>query len=157
MRSVAGASLNYTLAHLLHLSHPTEHYISTSLLGTFRGFGGSFGTAIGGGIFYRLLRSALTDGFTGLKGGLTPERQALISKLMGSPAAIGGLGEAERNVAVEGYAGASRGTWQAAAALTVLIVVLQAATGWTGPQDKVDDEEADTRATLMEHEGIGEA
>ena len=38
-----GGALNYTLAHLLHLSHKDTHYITTSLLGTFRGFGGSFG------------------------------------------------------------------------------------------------------------------
>ncbi|KAH6690625.1 major facilitator superfamily domain-containing protein [Plectosphaerella plurivora] len=154
-----GASLNYTLAHLLHLSRPSEHFITTSLMGTFRGFGGSFGTAIGGGIFYRMLRQELTEGFSGLKHGLTPERRDLITRLIGSPAAVhrGGLSQAEQAIAVEGYASASRGTWQAAAALAVLVVILQAATGWAGPQDKIEDEEAEVRANLLENEGVVEA
>jgi hypothetical protein len=154
-----GASLNYTLAHLLHLSRPSEHFITTSLMGTFRGFGGSFGTAIGGGIFYRTLRRGLTEGFSGLKHGLTPERKDLITRLIGSSAAVhnGGLSPAEEAIAVEGYASASRFTWQAAAALAVLVVILQAATGWSGPQDKVEDEEAEVRANLLENEGVVEA
>lgn len=154
-----GASLNYTLAHLLHLSRPSEHFITTSLMGTFRGFGGSFGTAIGGGVFYRLLRQGLTDGFTGLKHGLTPERRELITRLLGSPATVhrGGLSEAEQAIAVEGYIGASQGVWRAAAALAVLVVVMQAATGWTGPQDKIEDEEAEVRASLLGNEGVVEA
>ncbi|KAH8162287.1 hypothetical protein CIB48_g5974 [Xylaria polymorpha] len=40
-----GGALNYTLAHLLHLTLPETHYVATSLLGTFRGFAGSFGSA----------------------------------------------------------------------------------------------------------------
>ncbi|TDZ67262.1 Efflux pump dotC [Colletotrichum trifolii] len=157
-----GATLNYTLAHLLHLSVPEEHFISTSLLGTFRGFGGSFGTAIGGGVFFRLLRSGLVESFLRLDGGdrLSAAREELITKLIGSPALVfnGGLGPAEHAIAVERYAGASRGTWQAAAALAFVAVVIQASTGWTGPvgAEEVDDE-TEARAVLMENEGVGEA
>ncbi|TDZ39840.1 Efflux pump dotC [Colletotrichum spinosum] len=157
-----GATLNYTLAHLLHLSVPEEHFISTSLLGTFRGFGGSFGTAIGGGVFFRLLRSGLVESFLRLDGGdrLSAAREELITKLIGSPALVfnGGLGPAEHAIAVERYAGASRGTWQAAAALAFVAVVIQASTGWTGHvgAEEVDDE-TEARAVLMENEGVGEA
>lgn len=157
-----GATLNYTLAHLLHLSAPAEHFISTSLLGTFRGFGGSFGTAIGGGVFYRLLRSGLVESFMELdgKGRLSAAREELITKLIGSPALVfnGGLEPAEHAIAVERYAGASRGTWQAAAALAVVAVLIQAGTGRTSPvgQKEVDDE-TEARAALMENEGVGEA
>ncbi|KAI8174588.1 Efflux pump dotC [Colletotrichum sp. SAR 10_75] len=157
-----GATLNYTLAHLLHLSAPAEHFISTSLLGTFRGFGGSFGTAIGGGVFYRLLRSGLVESFMELdgKGRLSAAREELITKLIGSPALVfnGGLEPAEHAIAVERYAGAARGTWQAAAALAVVAVLIQAGTGRTSPvgQKEVDDE-TEARATLMENEGVGEA
>ncbi|KAF3353489.1 Vacuolar basic amino acid transporter 1 like protein [Verticillium longisporum] len=155
-----GASLNYTLAHMLHLSRPEEHFISASLLGTFRGFGGSFGTAIGGGIFYRLLHGGLLEGFSQLDGGLTKERRALVTKLMGSPALVfnGDLGGAEQGVAVEGYANASRGTWAAAAILAIFIVALQAASGWDKPAEKVDEEEeVNERANLLQSEGVVEA
>ncbi|OHE95353.1 major facilitator superfamily transporter [Colletotrichum orchidophilum] len=156
-----GATLNYTLAHLLHLSHPDEHFIATSLLGTFRGFGGSFGTAIGGGVFYRLLRSGLIASFTELDGGRLAEgRDELITKLIGSPALVfnGGLSPAEHEIAVEHYAGASRGTWQAAAALAVVAILCQASTGWRSPVGgKEVDDETEARATVMENEGVGEA
>ncbi|KAL2758136.1 hypothetical protein ACRALDRAFT_2032915 [Sodiomyces alcalophilus JCM 7366] len=155
-----GASLNYTLAHLLHLSRPAEHFISTSLLNTFRGFGGSFGTAIGGGVFYRLLRSGLIKAFSQLDGDdLTDERRQLITRLIGSPALVynGGLGDAERHVAVECYAAASRGTWQAAAALIIVAVALQAATGWTSPQDQPKDDVTETRESLLGDEDVGRA
>ncbi|KAF9882139.1 major facilitator superfamily transporter [Colletotrichum karsti] len=156
-----GATLNYTLAHLLHLSDPAEHFISTSLLGTFRGFGGSFGTAIGGGIFYRLLRSGLAESFARLDGGsLSPERETLITRLIGSPALVfnGGLKPVEQAIAVERYAGASRGTWQAGAALAVVTILIQACSGWTSPVREVEaDDEAEARAALMENEGVGEA
>lgn len=157
-----GAGLNYTLAHILHLSHKDTRYITTSLLGTFRGFGGSFGTAIGGGIFYRLLRSNLTSGFLELDGGhLSKGRRDLISKLLGTPGLVfgGDLDDAARHVAVDGYAGASRGVWQAAAAWGIVMIVIQAATGWTAPQEEgceeIDEEEA--RALITENEGVGEA
>ncbi|KAK2004145.1 major facilitator superfamily transporter [Colletotrichum falcatum] len=156
-----GSTLNYTLAHMLHLSRREEHFISTSLLGTFRGFGGSFGTAIGGGVFYRLLRSGLVSSFTELDGGaLSEERKELITRLIGSPALVfnGGLAPAEHDIAVERYASASRGTWQMAAALAVVAVVIQASTGWRGPADrKAAGDEVEARAAVTESEGVGEA
>ncbi|KPM34662.1 hypothetical protein AK830_g11920 [Neonectria ditissima] len=158
-----GAGLNYTLAHILHLSHADTRYVTTSLLGTFRGFGGSFGTAIGGGIFYRLLRSNLEFGFFELDGGthLSEYRRKMISKLISSPglAYDGFLDAAEQNVAVEGYAGASRGVWQAAAALGFITVAIQAATGWTAPHEEGDSEidEEEARIIIGENEGVGEA
>jgi hypothetical protein len=135
------------------------HFITTSLLGTFRGFGGSFGTAIGGGVFYRILRQSLVDGFSDLDGGLANGREELIKKLIGSPALVntGGLSPAEHEIAVAGYAAASRGTWQVAAGTAILVFVLQAATGWTAPpREQVDDDEAEARAGLMQNEGVAE-
>jgi hypothetical protein len=156
-----GGGLNYTLAHLLHLSHNDTHYVTTSLLGTFRGFGGSFGTAIGGGVFYRSLRGLLEAGFQDLDGGdaLSPAREELVRNLTGRPALVynGGLSDMERSVAVQGYAGAARATWQAAAALSVFVVAIQAATGWDAPAERDPDAETEARAALLENEGIGEA
>ena len=156
-----GAAVNYTLAHLLHHSHDGTQYITTSLLGTFRGFGGAFGTSIGGGIFTRLLQGSLADGFQFLDGGdvLSPERKRLVSQLLGAPELIFGsaLTPEDRQVAVDAYSSASRGVWQAAAALGLIVLVLQAGTGWKGPQkeEKMDEDEAG--ANTPGHEGAGEA
>ncbi|KAI5860237.1 MFS general substrate transporter [Durotheca rogersii] len=148
-----GAGLNYTLAHLLHLTPPETHYVATSLLGTFRGFAGSFGSAIGGGIFARTLRAALESGFGALDGHggsggpPPPDRAELIRKLVGSPALVfhGGLADAERAVAVSGYVDALRVLFQAAVVLSLGVLVIQAATGWkagTSDKAKIDRDEA---------------
>ncbi|KAI0885713.1 MFS general substrate transporter [Annulohypoxylon maeteangense] len=137
-----GAALNYTLAHLLHLTAPETHYIATSLLGTFRGFAGSFGSAIGGGIFARTLRESLEKGFDGIDGS-DRDHSELVRKLIGSPALVfnGGLGPREHEVAVQGYVDAIRVLFQAAVVLSVIVLVIQAGTGWKGPADKVKDSE----------------
>lgn len=149
-----GAALNYTLAHLLHLSHPGTQFVTTSLMGTVRGFGGSFGTAIGGGIFYRMLKKGLEKGFANLEGGLNEKRMELVRKLLGSPEDVyhGGLSVEEKAVAIDGYAGASRGTWAAAAVLGVVIVLVQLGTGWTAPEEGKRGEAGDEQAGSVEGE-----
>ncbi|KAL2259397.1 hypothetical protein VTK26DRAFT_6933 [Humicola hyalothermophila] len=145
-----GAALNYTLAHLLHVAAPEMHFIATGLLSTFRGFAGSFGTAIGGGVFARTLKDALAEGFARLDrggGAGNKARERLVSVLIGSPAAVwqdGVLSEAERAVAVGGYERALAVLYRAAAALCVLVVVMQAGTGWAAPAgEKVDEDGCD--------------
>lgn len=156
-----GAALNYTLAHLLHLSRPDTHFIATGLLATFRGFAGSFGTAIGGGIFGRTLSRALDDGFRQLDGsgdgGLSDARQRLIKRLIGSPALVfgGGLSADEQAVAVKGYEAALRVLYQSAVVLTLIIVFVQAGSGWKGPE--VKEEEDEVREAIAEHDGNMEA
>ncbi|KAM3441480.1 hypothetical protein MY4824_001604 [Beauveria thailandica] len=163
-----GAALNYSLAHLLHLSPKDTEYVSTSLLGTFRGFGGSFGTAIGGGIFLRTLKQALTIGFADLEGhhgheGLSPKHARLVTRLLGAPGLVfsGELNIEEHNIAINGYSGAIRDVWHAAALLSVIFVAVQAAAGWTAPEDrshKCDaEEENQAHAAVLENEGVGEA
>ena len=133
-----GAALNYTLAHLLHLTAPSTHFIATSLLATFRGFAGSFGSAVGGGIFMRILRASLEQGFAekGLKG-----KGELVRKLLGSPALVAGLSGVEREVAMGAYVDAIRGLFWAGAGLAVVVIAVQAGTGWKGQVDKENDEE----------------
>ncbi|KAF5630619.1 vacuolar basic amino acid transporter 1 [Fusarium tjaetaba] len=159
-----GGGVNYTLAHILHLSHDDTRYIATSLLGTFRGSGSSFGTAVAGGIFYRLLRGNLVSGFLQLDGGehLSHARQRLISSLVNTPGLVhgGDLSPAEQNIATEGYAGATRGVWQAMATLGGVVVLFQALTGKKAPEDRREDEQPDeeaARAVVAENEGVGEA
>ncbi|KAK3942278.1 MFS general substrate transporter [Diplogelasinospora grovesii] len=158
-----GAALNYTLAHLLHLSSPEMHFIVTGLLSTFRGFAGSFGTAIGGGIFGRTLRDALTQGFIRLDGGtvLKEGRDKLITVLIGSPAVIFGyagsmeLSEQERAVAVAGYEYSLKRLYQAAAMLSILVLAVQAGTGRKGPVTKEEEEEIEEE--VAQHDGAMEA
>lgn len=153
-----GACLNYTLAHMLHLAAPETHFIATSLLATFRGFAGSFGTAIGGGAFGRTLRDVLTDGFTELDGGVLGEgRRVLITRLIGSPALVfeGGLSDAERAVAVGGYEVALKMLYRGAAAVCLLVLIVQAGTGWSAPVSKEEEDEIEEE--IAEHDGRMEA
>ncbi|KAF7889849.1 uncharacterized protein EAF02_002264 [Botrytis sinoallii] len=127
-----GSALNYTLAHLLHLTPPSTHFISTSLLTTFRGFAGSFGSAIGGGAFIRVLQSQLREGFS-RNGGLEG-REELVRKLLGSPALVGQLEGVEREVVMRAYGEGFRILWLGAAVCAFLMVGVQAATGWDSPE-----------------------
>ena len=126
--------MNYTLAHLLHLTRPSEHFIATSLLATFRGFAGSFGSAIGGGVFSRVLSSSLEAGFK--ERGLTGKKE-LIRKLLGSPALVSSLNGYDRIVAVNGYVTALKSLFLAGCILSTIMIAVQAGTGWKGPDEKV--------------------
>lgn len=162
-----GAALNYSLAHVLHLSHKDTEYVSTSLLGQFRGFGGSFGTSIGGGIFFRFLKQSLTAGFSKLEGhgrdeGLSLEHARLIRRLLAAPGLVfsGSLGVEEQKIAIEGYCGAIGGVWHAAALLAIVVIAVQAATGWTAPEERKREFNADeqpAQAALLGNESVGEA
>jgi hypothetical protein len=136
----AGAALNYTLAHLLHLTVPQTHFIVTSLIATFRGFAGSFGSAIGGGIFFRILKRSLVSGFRsrGMAG-----RSNLVRRLLGSPALVATLEGAEREVAIEGYVAALKALFLAASGLAMVMILIQAGTGWKEPKqvDAIDSSE----------------
>jgi hypothetical protein len=130
---ITGAALNYTLVHLLHLTLPEVHPIIISLLATFRGFAGSFGSAIGGGLFGRVLHRSLVDGFAdaGLK-----HREDLVRRLLGSPALVGKLEGTEKTVAVDAYQDAIKALFFAATGLAVAVTLVQALTGWKKPVPK---------------------
>lgn len=140
---ITGAALNYALVHLLHLTHVDVHPIVISLLATFRGFAGSFGSAIGGGLFSRVLHSSLKNGF--LKADLK-HRGELIRTLLGSPALVGKLVGKEKDIAVGAYEEAFRALFLSAVVLSVVVVMLQAFTGWKAPEKDeeqiIDEEEA---------------
>ncbi|GAB7365160.1 hypothetical protein MBLNU230_g6247t1 [Neophaeotheca triangularis] len=130
---VTGAAVNYTLAHLLHLTPKSTHYVATSLIATFRGFAGSFGSAIGGGLFTRTLFTSLTERFA--RAGLEHE-ESLVRRLLGSPVLVGSLRGVEKQVAVEGYQDAVRMLFLAGAGLAVVMVFVQAGTGWRGAREE---------------------
>ncbi|EKG18363.1 Major facilitator superfamily [Macrophomina phaseolina MS6] len=155
-----GAAINYALVHALHLVPPETHFVLTSLIATFRGFAGSFGSAIGGGIFSRLLADSLARNFA--RRGLADEKE-LIRRLLGSPALVARLSGVEQAVAIKGYEDALRGLFLAAVALGVVTIAVQAGTGWKGYDEqgrevrRHDDESAEERRREREDEEIGEA
>lgn len=138
--ALAGASLNYALVHLLHLTRPDVHPIVLSLLATFRGFAGSFGSAIGGGFFGRVLHKSLVDGYA--KAGLE-DRGDLIRKLLGSPALVGTLKGTEKEVAVRAYEDGLKALFLGGVGLAIIVTLAQASTGWKGPtkEEQIDVEE----------------
>jgi hypothetical protein len=113
------------------------HYISTSLLATFRGFSGSFGSGISGGIFTRMLQESLEEGFA--RHNISDD--ALVERLLGSPALVYRLEGDRREVAVQGYSDAIRGLFLAGCGLALVAIFVQAGTGWKGPSDGAADEE----------------
>lgn len=124
-----GAALNYTLVHSLHITPAATHFIISSLVTTFRGFGASFGSAVGGGIFARALTAAFYE--MSEKRGLERDGE-LLRKLLGTPAIIGTLEGVWKEVAVESFVAAFRSLFVAGGCLALGFVVVQAGTGWNG-------------------------
>lgn len=133
-----GASLNYTLVHLLHLTRKDTHFIVTSVLAMFRGFAGSFGSAIGGGIFQRVLRSSLTSKFA--EEGLE-KKDELIRKLLGSPRLVNTLTGAARELAQESYEDAIKYLFIFGGVLALVAMILQASAGWKEPKEDTEEDE----------------
>ncbi|MCJ1307606.1 hypothetical protein MMC25_001253 [Agyrium rufum] len=131
-----GASLNYSLAHILHLTSSKTHFITITLLSTFRGFGGTFGSTIGGGLFQRILKSTLEKGFAenGLMG-----RGELVRELLGSPALVSSLTGAEHQVAITAYEAALKGVFLGGGILSTLMIFVQAGTGWAAPTEEEEE------------------
>ncbi|KAF2858061.1 MFS general substrate transporter [Piedraia hortae CBS 480.64] len=123
--AISGAALNYTLAHVLHLTPKDTHYVATSLITTFRGLAGSFGAAIGGGFFTRQLNATLHAEFRhkGIR------NEPLVRELLGSPALVRNLKGIAEAAAVDGYEAALRTLFFAGAGLAATMILVQAATG----------------------------
>lgn len=128
---LAGAALNYVLAHILYLTPGPAHPIVLSLVALFRGLGGSFGSAIGGGVFLRALKHELESGFR--EKGLTGTDD-LVNRLLGAPSLVRQLRGVEHSVATDAYSGAVRTLFLAGCALILLILPFQAGAGWKAAQ-----------------------
>ncbi|EDP52303.1 MFS multidrug transporter, putative [Aspergillus fumigatus A1163] len=140
-----GASMNYALSHMLHLTNMNVHYIVTSLLGMFRGSAGSFGSAIGGGFFQRELKKALEKGFS--KHGLSGTDE-LVRKLLGSPALVTNLSGLEKEVAIQSYEQAVKVLILGGCVLALVATMLQACTGWRAPHEVEKDVHGDLEDRL---------
>ncbi|EPS27155.1 hypothetical protein PDE_02098 [Penicillium oxalicum 114-2] len=124
----AGSLMNYTLSHVLHLTSSEVHYIVSSLIAMSRGFAGSFGSAVAGGFFTRVLKKALETGFA--QHNITPNSK-LIRTLLGSPVTVMSLTGAERQIAIQGYEHAVRMLFIGGSVIALSATAFQAATGWT--------------------------
>jgi hypothetical protein len=147
---LTGAATNYTLVHLIHLASPDVHPIVLSLLTTFRGFAGSFGSAIGGGLFARVINKSLTEGFE--REGLT-HREDLTRRLLGSPGLVQKLDGMEKAIAVGAYEDGLKALFLAGVGLAVVVVVIQAGTGWKEPvqpaEERTDEDEVEEGEALI--------
>ncbi|KIW01939.1 uncharacterized protein PV09_06778 [Verruconis gallopava] len=129
----AGGGMNYTLAHIQHLVHTDVRLIAISIFFTFRGFAGTFGATVGGGIFNRALKAALIRRFNE-EDIVLPD--PLLRKLVGSPRAVQTLKGFALKAAVQGYVDALRTLFLAGVGLAIVTFVLQACTGWKGAEEK---------------------
>jgi hypothetical protein len=143
--------MNYTLAHIQHLTHKDVRLIAISIFFTFRGFAGTFGATVGGGIFARALRSSLANRFAEMH--LKPA-PALLRKLMGSPRAVQELTGLAKTAAIQGYIDALRSLFLAGVGLALLTLVLQAFTGWKEPVDESDTRKTDNLRRSGEEEPL---
>jgi hypothetical protein len=143
----AGALLNYTLSHILFLTAPETHYIVTAVVTMFRGFASSFASAVGGGIFTRVLKSHLSAHHD-----LDPD---LIRRLLGSPALVGDLEGFEKMIAIEAYESATKTLFLTGCVMSLVMTVVQAGTGWASPTRtkgyKVVETEEDEADEQEEH------
>ena len=146
---ITGTILNYSYAHVLHISKPKLHPIVTSLTAMFRAFAGSFGSSIGGGIFGRVLKSNLETGFEGQD---FEGKDRLISRLLGSPILARSLHGEQREVARDSYAVATSTLFLAACGLGLVAAVVQAGTGWTAADEGDDEDDEDVRPLLQSEE-----
>ena len=134
---MVGASMIYVLTHVLHRTPKDSHFIITGLVAMFRGLSASFGSAIGGGMFARILKRALVKGFQ--DEGIPPEGKGdLIRRLLGSPASVSQLKGVEKQVAIDGYVVALRSLFTAAAIVAAVATLIQAGTGWRPVQEAAE-------------------
>lgn len=149
-----GGSMIYTIAHVLHRTPPQTHNIVFSLIAMFRGLSASFGSAIGGGIFSRILKQALEQGFED-KGMSSEGKKELIRRLLGSPALVGKLVGVEREVAIDGYVVAIRTLFMTGAAVAAIATLVQVGTGWkavVGGEKEDGDEDGDLKARGLDRQ-----
>jgi MFS family permease len=135
--AIVGSLLNYSLAHVLHLTPTNTHIIVIPLNAMFRSLSGSFGSSISGGLFLRTLSSALRQGFEDR--GIFKGKDKLIRQLVGTPILAQKLAGVDREVALFGYEKALRTIYLSGGFLAIVMLVVQAGTGWTAPEEDKDE------------------
>ena len=126
-----GAALNYTLVHALHITQPSTHFVVSSLISTFRGFGASFGATLGSGIWER----ALTSTFNSILDQRNlPRDPVLLEKLIGSPAVVASLTGLRKEIAILSYEAAFKALFLSGGIMALVFLTIQAGTGWKAPE-----------------------
>ena len=141
---IVGALLNYSLAHVLHLTTPATHIIVIPLNAMFRSLSGSFGSSVSGGLFLRTLSRTLSEEFA--RRGITG-KASLIRQLVGTPILVQRLTGVDREVAVIGYETALKTMYLVGGFFALGMLVVQAGVGWTAPDVVKGEEDADAEGT----------
>ncbi|KIW54195.1 hypothetical protein PV05_06572 [Exophiala xenobiotica] len=141
---IVGSLLNYSLAHVLHLTTPATHIIVIPLNAMFRSLSGSFGSSVSGGLFLRTLSRTLSEEFA--RRGITG-KSPLIRQLVGTPILVQRLTGVDREVAVIGYETALKTMYLVGGFFALGMLVVQAGVGWTAPEVVKGEEDADAEGT----------
>lgn len=96
------------------------------------------------------MKKQLEAGFEA-NGGLAG-REELVRKLLGSPALVPTLKGVEREVAVSGYVGGLKTIFIAGSGLALVMVLVQAATGWENGEDRERSIRSEATSLLSEEE-----
>ncbi len=137
--AIVGSLLNYSLAHVLHLTLPATHIIVIPLNAMFRSLSGSFGSSVAGGLFLRTLQKAMTQGFEDR--GIFEGKEKLIRQLVGTPILVQQLTGMDREVALYGYERALKTIYTAGGVLAIFMLLVQSGTGWAAPEGVKDEED----------------
>lgn len=97
----------------------------------------------------RELKDNLEIGFA--KNGIH-ESEQMVRKLVGSPAMVKDLVGVEKTIAISSYVAAMRQLFLFGAGLAVVMVFIQAATGWNGPEVAEDVEEVGNGRGFLDEE-----
>lgn len=80
------------------------------------------------------------------------ESEQMVRKLVGSPAMVKNLVGVEKIIAISSYVAAMRRLFLFGAGLALVMVFIQAATGWNGPKVADDVEEVGNGRGFLEEE-----
>lgn len=136
-----GAALTFAMGHLLYTLPPHVQPIGAALMTAFRGMGGSFGSAIAGGVVARHLEEELTEGFQAHHPVLTPGDRELIRQLKGAPSLVWEQTGWAKQEAMHAYFVSMKGVFGVALALACVAAALQAMTALGVKHEQTKEEE----------------
>lgn len=131
-----GAALTFGMGHLLYTLPSSVQPIGAALMTAFRGMGGSFGSAIAGGVVARHLEDELSSRFKKHHSPLTEADLDLIRKLKGAPAMVWEQSGWIKDESLQAYFVSIQGVFVVALALAILAMVLQACTTLGAKRDE---------------------
>lgn len=134
-----GATLTFAMGHLLYTLPPKVQPIGAALMTAFRGMGGSFGSAIAGGVVARHLEEELTAGFAAHHNPLTAEDLEFIRQLKGAPSLVWKQTGWIKQEALQAYFVSMRGVFMVALLLACVAALLQGMTAFGVDKEEEED------------------